>query len=67
MKKHKLLTHEDCTIKDCIICVRKVRYCEVCGGVDKSLPTDCPGWKMTPFQEISIAAGGDYVDGDWVK
>jgi hypothetical protein len=42
--------------------------CEVCGGAEGTLPTDCPGVRMDAETEDKIYAGKlDYIDGKgWV-
>jgi len=44
-----------------------VKLCAICGGVEGSLPTECPGVSMTGDQKASVQAGQlDYRDGEWV-
>jgi len=64
--KHKQAkcTDPDCggTCPACTLAV-----CEVCGGGEGSLPTECPGVKMTGDQQDDVYAGKtDYRDGQWV-
>lgn len=41
-------------------------HCKVCGGAEASLPTECPGVRMTPEQEARVYAGfDDFVNGAW--
>lgn len=42
-------------------------HCKVCGGAEGSLPTDCPGTKMTQDQEDRVfGCTLDYRKGEWV-
>lgn len=42
-------------------------HCKVCGGGEGSLPTECPGSKMTGAQEDAVYAGTlNFVGGIWV-
>jgi len=42
-------------------------YCEVCNGAEASLPTDCPGRKLTSKELNSIQANIiDYKQGSWI-
>lgn len=41
-------------------------HCKVCNGGEGSLPTDCPGQRMTPEQDDAVMAGQlDYRNGVW--
>lgn len=43
-------------------------HCKVCGGAESSLPTECPGSRMTEAQESSVTAGTlDYRAGRWAS
>lgn len=40
--------------------------CAVCGGAEASLPTECPGRRMTPDEDCRVSYGLlDYYDGRW--
>lgn len=42
--------------------------CDVCGGAEGSLPTHCPGRKLTPQEGEDIYSGEiDFKDGGWIK
>lgn len=42
--------------------------CLICGGINESLPTNCPGKEMELAQEKRIARGKiDFIDGQWIK
>lgn len=41
--------------------------CSRCGGGEGSLPTECPGYRMTADQNDRVYAGWvDFVGGKWV-
>lgn len=47
---------------------RGLHLCDVCGGAEGSLTTDCPGVKMTAEQSDAVYLGDlDFVDGEWRK
>lgn len=42
------------------------RQCLTCGGVNKSLPTHCPGVPMDLVTRLAIKSGElDFVNGEW--
>lgn len=53
----------------CIFCDGGLFLCTVCKGFEGTLPTDCPGVKMTEGQSDAVYAGMlDYREGrGWVK
>lgn len=53
--KHQLYDRED-----------DLHHCQVCNGAEGSLPTDCPGDKMSAETEEAVYAGKiDFVGGAW--
>lgn len=59
--KHQL---HKCDDPDCSVCEGGLALCEVCGGAEASLPTDCPGRKMTVTEADNVQAGNvDFIDG----
>jgi hypothetical protein len=65
MSQHKL--HE-CNKEGCYLCESGLAYCEVCGGGEASLPSECPGIRMTGEQESGVQMGEiDFVGGEWVR
>lgn len=67
MSVHKLKTHKNCHDYHCPICMGDLAICEVCNGAEASLPTDCPGVKMSPTVETAVQAGAlDFVNGQWL-
>lgn len=58
--------HRNCGEEGCIVCEGGLGLCETCGGAESSLPTDCPGVKMTSEQMDAVSAGTlDYRSGAW--
>lgn len=53
----------------CQICDGGLFLCKVCGGLEGSLATDCPGEQITIEQQDAIYAGKlDFVEGrGWIK
>jgi len=50
-----------CTSPRCWICAEKVLVCSICGGVGRSLPTDCPGVLMSLTRAKQVEEGAiDY-------
>lgn len=42
--------------------------CSVCKGAESSLPTECPGKRMTTDQQDDVSWGrADFKDGVWVS
>jgi hypothetical protein len=58
-----------CTENDqgyCFICEGGLAWCQTCGGGEASLPKECPGVKMTKFQQDEVQGGRlDFRDGEW--
>lgn len=53
--KHDYFTNDDGLV-----------YCKTCKGKEGSLPTDCPGQRMTELQGDAVYAGWlDFKDGVW--
>ncbi|WP_156799808.1 hypothetical protein [Novosphingobium resinovorum] len=49
-----------CTRKECLgchLCHGALFVCTRCGGAEGSLPTDCPGERMTEQQHDDVYAG----------
>ncbi len=67
--KHELYTAADCKCDKtggCNICDGGLALCMVCGGAEGSLPTECPGIRMTNQQEEEVYKKElDFVDGAW--
>ena len=53
----------------CMFCDGGLFACTVCNGAEGSLPTDCPGARMTEERADAIYAGNlDYREGrGWVE
>jgi hypothetical protein len=70
--QHVQLTHEDTgdtceersALPECSLC--QLFFCKLCGGVEGSLATECPGVRITEQQQDDIYAGKlDFVGGEW--
>jgi hypothetical protein len=65
---HTLEAHTDCKIHGCAICEGGLAYCKVCGGAEASLPTECPGEKMSAqTADDVVACRMDFKGGKWIK
>lgn len=70
--KHVFVTSKDCTCDgsaSCMICDGGLAICKVCGGMEGSLTTDCPG-EMIPMERHNEVYAGkfDYREGKgWVQ
>jgi hypothetical protein len=52
---------------NCVICAGGLFICEVCGGAEGSLPTECPGRPMCGWQIQAVLDGSlDFIDGKWI-
>lgn len=52
----------------CQWCDGGLYLCTVCDGAEGSLPTECPGRKMTSLESDSVYAGQiDFKDGEWTR
>jgi hypothetical protein len=61
--KHKL---HSCNVERCFICDGGLALCQICGGGEASLPTDCPGYRMTYDRKDLIVNGQiDFINGKW--
>lgn len=61
-KLHECSGGENC---DCngYVCRGGLAYCDVCGGAEGSLPTDCPGKRLTADQQDDVyKAKIDYIE-----
>lgn len=57
----------NCGRPGCMFCDGGLFVCTVCLGMEGSLPTFCPGTKMTLEQRNSVYDGElDFQDGHWV-
>lgn len=61
---HKCSDENDAS---CFVCSGDLCLCTVCGGAEGSLPTHCPGYRMSELQHDLVYAGRlDYRDNNWV-
>ncbi len=68
MKKHKAVIHINCQETHCPVCDGGLYICEVCGLIEGSLTTDCPGVESWCNKNELIYKGLlDYKNGEWVK
>lgn len=45
-----------------------ISFCSICNGAEGSLPTDCPGHRLSNDEADQILDGQlDYIDGRWVE
>lgn len=59
--------YHHCRDPNCGICNGGLKDCDVCGGAEASLPTDCPGVRMSADDADAVQAGHkDFVNGEWV-
>ncbi len=65
---HRLYCCDGDCMDHCPVCDDRIRMCMVCGGLTKSLPTDCPGQVMGPEHNIAVYDGElDFRGLDWVR
>lgn len=57
MKDHTFEKHDKCDRLHCPICEGGLSHCTVCGGLEGSLPTECPGRHMTAQEIEDVYAG----------
>lgn len=55
--RHKLHGAHCCDRSDCYPCTGGLALCVTCGGAEGSLPTDCPGERVSFDRLIAIANG----------
>lgn len=69
MLEHNFRTPANCRCEDprfCPVCEGGLKHCRTCGGAEGSLPTECPGVRMTEQQETEVYARElDFIDGAW--
>jgi hypothetical protein len=42
-------------------------HCSVCGCTEGEMPTECPGYRVSPVLRREVSAGkSDFIDGEWV-
>lgn len=57
-----------CNDPDCFVCRGGLALCTVCNGAEGSLPTDCPGRRMSAWEADEVQASRlDYRGGIWVR
>lgn len=52
---------------DCFDREDGLAHCKICGGAEASLPTNCPGTRMSEEIADEVQAGKlDFIDGKWI-
>lgn len=65
IKKH---VYHKCNDDRCCVCNGGLASCDVCGGGEASLPTECPGVGMTEEQSRAVRYGKlDFIGGVWME
>ena len=63
---HQTITCTDPDCPGCMFCAGGLWGCQVCGGLEGGMPTQCPGRAMTPAEVDDVYAGRrDYRLGTW--
>jgi len=66
--KHQWEEHENCDFAGCPICHGGLSVCKVCGLIEGSLTTDCPGYPCWSQKNEDVYQGKiDFVNGQWVE
>lgn len=56
-----------CDDEHCPACPGGLTLCTVCGGAEASLPTECPGRRMTLEEQDNVQAGNiDFKGGHFI-
>lgn len=68
MAEHIQVKHTNCENLYCPICEGGLFVCEVCGGLEGGVPTECPGEQMSPEFQHELVYGGilDFRGGKWI-
>jgi hypothetical protein len=67
-KQHTWVEHENCKKPYCEICEGGLSICSICGLIEGSLTTECPGYRCWTEKGDDIYAGKiDFRNGQWVK
>lgn len=71
MRPHQYVDHApgECPSVEtsCMFCDGGLSACEVCGGLEGSLATSCPGVRLSYDQDQTVYHGNaDYRDGGWI-
>lgn len=66
--EHRYEKHENCTCEGhCMICDGGLSFCTVCGCIEGSLATECPGFDCWTTHGDRIYSGEiDFKGGVWV-
>lgn len=64
---HSLIEHEHCEIPYCAICDGGLAVCQVCGCIEGSLASECPGVDCYFTHGDRIYNGEvDFIHGQWI-
>ena len=65
---HQWVTHENCQINYCPFCDGGLSACKVCGLIEGSLTTDCPGVNCYNGKADDVYKGKiDFINGEWIN
>jgi hypothetical protein len=68
MTNHTYEQHVNCQRPHCPICDGGLSHCTACGGMEGSLPSECPKFRMNfALQDAIYAQDVDYLEGRWVR
>lgn len=66
MRAHKYYKCPGTCEYGCQFCDGGLGFCEVCNGFEGTLPSECPGTPMKPWQSSGVWKGVlDFHDGKW--
>jgi hypothetical protein len=67
MTKHQWVEHKNCDRIGCPICDGGLAICKVCGLIEGSLTSECPGYQCYTSKSDDIYAGKlDFRNGQWI-
>jgi hypothetical protein len=65
--EHIWVTHKNCEILNCNICEGGLAICSVCGLIEGSLTTECPGKSSyKDYGDMVYAGKKDFLNGEWI-
>lgn len=64
--KHVFEQHTNCRREHCSVCDGGLAICVICGCIEGSLATECPGFDCYATHGADIYNGKiDFIDGRW--